>query len=433
MNSRKKSLVKDKQGAVMVIGLFMAVALAGSLWFIMGIGEAIYTRDHAMEAADHAIFSAAVAHARGMNYISALNLVMFALTVIFVAITLLGDLFIIAAGLLAATILFAELAPPVYEIGVDILSVAEAYNDALKVILPAMSLLEDVITVGSPIAAEAMAVKIGKEYTYTSFFIGPSLIPGLSHSVDVIGLPVKKKKFQYLCDRTFAMVINALPLGGGVVGRFLKKALKKISEGVFDTLPSVIPEILSGCGGDPWKQSGPHVVDDAVKNGTDYLQMWGLVTDAKDTDPGKAETKISVAGTKGFGGKGQTDPGTHIYYAQSEYYFDCKKAWSDDSCNGPDDVRTASFSMRWRARLRRVRAPSFGNQIVGQIGEFVLAGNLQNFIAGKVAGIPGVAGLAGKLQGVMNGPIGSVLTRTGPGNTTNGAINFLTGGDKPIH
>src|SRR5258705_6835302 len=98
----KRGLLSDQRGAVMFLGVFMACFLIGSLWFLIGIGDAIVFHDRMQEASDHAVFSAAVVHARGMNFIAALNLVMYAITAVWLLLCIFDDLLDMADTVLQA-------------------------------------------------------------------------------------------------------------------------------------------------------------------------------------------------------------------------------------------------------------------------------------------------------------------------------------------
>jgi hypothetical protein len=128
---------------------------------------------------------------------------------------------------------------------------------------------------------------------------------------------------------------------------------------------------------DPEKVGGPHIVVDYASNGSDWMQVWSFVYGGNRSDIEKAEKKVAVAGmdSKGPTG-GQTSPwgsvipqdseqvvglGFPMYVAQSEFYFDCSEIWKGDDCNA--DYNKASFEMRWRARLRRVRGLSWKNDL----------------------------------------------------------------------
>src|SRR6185503_6919480 len=92
-----RHLVGDQRGAVLIIGLFMALSLVGSLWFLIGIGDAIVFHDRGQELADAAAYSSATIHARGMTLIAAVNIIMLMLVTVFIFAKLIAD-FLFAVG-----------------------------------------------------------------------------------------------------------------------------------------------------------------------------------------------------------------------------------------------------------------------------------------------------------------------------------------------
>jgi hypothetical protein len=68
-------LLSDQRGAIVLMGVFMSVFLVGALWYVIGISHAIVYRESVQTGADATAFSAAVYHARGMNMISMVNIV----------------------------------------------------------------------------------------------------------------------------------------------------------------------------------------------------------------------------------------------------------------------------------------------------------------------------------------------------------------------
>jgi hypothetical protein len=91
-----RDLRRDTRGAAIVIGLFFAVMLSGFLYYVIGIGEAIVYRETMQDAADAGAFSAAVVHARGMNVIVLINLIMAALLAVLIALKLIQTLILTA-------------------------------------------------------------------------------------------------------------------------------------------------------------------------------------------------------------------------------------------------------------------------------------------------------------------------------------------------
>jgi hypothetical protein len=80
----KNNLAKDTRGAVLILGVVMGALLVGALWHVAAVGDAIFWRERAQDAADAAAFENAVWHARGMNAIAAINIVMSAVLAILV-------------------------------------------------------------------------------------------------------------------------------------------------------------------------------------------------------------------------------------------------------------------------------------------------------------------------------------------------------------
>ncbi|HWL85210.1 MAG TPA: hypothetical protein VNO21_05380 [Polyangiaceae bacterium] len=454
MGSRKKGFIGNQQGAVMVMGLFMAVSLIGSLWFILGIGEAVTLRDRAIEAADHAAFSAATVHARGMNYISALNLIMFALTVIYVGLALIADICLAIGDALG----WAAFTPPVCEpfdplalagvgdiaceAGAGIAEIGQTYSNILNPVFQGIGGLEEVIQIGMPIAAEGAAVDVVSSYTpFAGAMISASLIPGFSSSSTGIGLPLKTTKNQYLCDRAFNLVKEAVKsVIPSPISSVIGLGLDAI-DGVLDFLTTTPTAAGIGCNGGPFKNENVHIINsgggggaskDSPKNGSDTMQMYAMVINAQDKEATGSEKRVSMSKNKGTSTEAQT-PKKQIYYSQAEYFFDCTKAWTDPECYD-DPMKEASFSMSWRARLRRVYAVGFGNQVVGLLTSFALSGgNPVNMFANQLGNNASAQKMADSINKLRNGAGSTFITGTDVGSGLDTALNFLNGGDKPIH
>src|SRR6187401_728579 len=76
IRERHGTRLGGEQGAILVLGVFMCACMAGALWYLIGIGDAIVYRERLQEGADAVAFSAATLDARGMNLIVLLNLLM---------------------------------------------------------------------------------------------------------------------------------------------------------------------------------------------------------------------------------------------------------------------------------------------------------------------------------------------------------------------
>src|SRR5687767_1082344 len=113
-NSVRGNLRNDERGAILVLGIFMCACMVGALWYLAGIGSAIVYRERMQEAADAIAFSGAVLHARGMNLIVLINLIMAAILAIRVALKV-AQLALVTVGTVLSLIPFtAPAAPPFF-------------------------------------------------------------------------------------------------------------------------------------------------------------------------------------------------------------------------------------------------------------------------------------------------------------------------------
>jgi hypothetical protein len=71
-----RSLWRDEHGAILVPAIVMGALLVGALFYVAAIGDAIMFRTQLQDAADATAFKAAVWHARGMNAVVVLNVLM---------------------------------------------------------------------------------------------------------------------------------------------------------------------------------------------------------------------------------------------------------------------------------------------------------------------------------------------------------------------
>jgi hypothetical protein len=188
---------------------------------------------------------------------------------------------------------------------------------------------------------------------------------------------------------------------------------------------------------DPQFAGGPHLVVDYAMNGNDWMQVWGAVwggnlySDLSDPSTAyqisHAEKLVATAGMDSKAGGGiwsQTIPQMsatqfNLYLSQSEFYFDCNNYWTNNACNNNSN---ASYSIGWRARLRRMHGVSWGSDLLGYMyngslgpssglaSEFkrIVSQSFTNKLVGKAAATLGNAGLQyliGKGQNVVGGAV----------------------------
>ncbi len=161
----------------MLMGLCMACFLIGSLWFLIGIGDAIVFRDTMQEATDHATFTSAALHAKGMNFISACNLFILALIAVHIIMGLIHDI------LLAVCIISLGYGCSPW---VSWRRVYTNYAKIFKPIAGALHYAEVAASFGYPLLGAYKGYTTGTDYgafgpkkhAVSMFVVSPSLIPG---------------------------------------------------------------------------------------------------------------------------------------------------------------------------------------------------------------------------------------------------------------
>ena len=203
--------LRDERGAILIVGLFMAVFLVGALYYMVGIAEAITQRERMQDAADAAAFSAATLHARGMNLIVLINLVMAALLAILVTLKLLQTLIIaaiFAIGVAGAFVpgLAAAIAP-LRALNQTITQVHDRLRPPIDRALELLHVLARGVRVAVPAVAQVRTVALVSQHYSPPAQIG-FVVP------TQLELPTKDGTFDELCTRASGFVgdLVALPL-----------------------------------------------------------------------------------------------------------------------------------------------------------------------------------------------------------------------------
>jgi hypothetical protein len=203
--------LRDERGAILVMGLFMAVFLAGALYYMVGVGEAITQRERMQDAADAAAFSGATLHARGMNLIVLINLVMAALLAILVTLKLLQTLIlaaIVAIGIAGAFLPgLAAAIPPLRALNQTVTTVHDRLRPPIDRSLELLHTLARGVRIAVPAVAQVRTVSLVTEHYAPPAQIGV-LVPTR------LELPTKDGTFDELCKRAGGFVgdLVALPL-----------------------------------------------------------------------------------------------------------------------------------------------------------------------------------------------------------------------------
>lgn len=441
---RQNDLVSDQRGAIMMMGLASACLLIGALWFLMGVADTIIWRDRMQEAVDAAAFSSATIHARGMNFIAAVNLLMLALVNIHLTLGLVADVL----TLIAAICLIPPLTPaaaPVYRAALAVRKAQNGYDKFMWIANHSLNAAQTATAVAAPQLGTLAAMEIGAEYDASVMSMGPSNIPMIVPPTGVqtedglggvgggrLGLPVAFEPYSDMCKRPVywavefvlegfkrfpvvswiliegaALITAKFPLIAPFVIKKFEDTVNEVFRGVAvlfgKTLEAIECNALEGEGEDKlidmifdmnvkgidkikpgmallkialpgevfpfganpdkqWSWPGGKKIWGTnlnVKNGSNWMQLWAFTRNEAKIDD--HERKVGIARRKYDDiGKNKVIPGNYI--AQAEFYYDCgspTKKWVDFSCNGEiQESHFTMYSMRWVARLKRVKAVS---------------------------------------------------------------------------
>jgi hypothetical protein len=235
-----QSLVTDQRGVILVPALAMGALLTGALFYVAGVGDAVMFRTELQNAADATSFTSAVWHARGMNAIAVLNILMSAVLAVF-ALMRIFEIVMFLIGLI----------PVVGEASMTIAvnTVARETTVARWVDrgLTLLSDAEDGVSLGIPYVALADAksksTAASSVMPFSMSLIPPALDARLGKEPrrpeDLpAALPIQKDEFGELCGKAVAFVpnqlqsaIEKLPVSNiPFVGGFVENAFSELVE-----------------------------------------------------------------------------------------------------------------------------------------------------------------------------------------------------------
>lgn len=224
---RHRSLLTDERGVVLLMGVFFGVLLAALLDYVIGTGAVLRDREGLQDAADAAAFGAAILHARGMNLIALVNLVMAALVAVLVACRVIQGL------CLLGTLIAVSLAPSTFGASLSVvpplksamLFFEEAHRSLTPPVLRTVGVLhrtqQVIARAVPPVAVLDAAVETGRQHPPARWAF---VLPGRA------SLPVEPDRFEVLCQRAGETVVDLalLPFADmplGVVAQPLRNAL----------------------------------------------------------------------------------------------------------------------------------------------------------------------------------------------------------------
>jgi hypothetical protein len=347
----RRALAKDQRGAIMVMGVFMAVLLVGALHYVMGLGETILYREQMQDAADSGAFVAAVMHARGMNLIALLNMVMASVIAVLVAMKLIQVVLGIAAGvataICAACVVGAgcwacPIAPILWDAYAEWTAIVEEVEPIIHRIVAAIDYAQTGIKWAMPAAAQWKVVETG-----TTTYNQPTNLGVMWPLLEA--LPVEQDDSDLLCRKA-----------GEQVGRLIVSPLSAIPGMdafgylVGDMIGSITATFSSFFCGESRDKADR--VKEGVELGGDELQLRAFMTGDPPFD--QAEEGVTIATWGHDEGPEGVVSGMRnlakVSFAQAEFYYD------DQDDGSEEDREEWMWHMNWRARLRRFEAPGLG-------------------------------------------------------------------------
>lgn len=367
----RASLYRDQRGATMVMGIFMACLLVGMLYYVMGIGETIMYRERMQDASDSGAFAAAVMHARGMNILALLNMVMAAVLGVLVAMKITLAIVTIAAAIasgICASVVGAwacPLAAALLAFALIIEDKIEATEPTIHAIVEVCHQAGEVVKTGIPLAAEAKVIQLGRETFNEPTEIG-FMLPVLRD------LPVEGDEGM-LCQKAGeqAAMLFPTPFIGYPVTRFVPGWRRLVGR-----FARAFSAYLCGESADKAFQ-----VKSGAELGDESFQLRAFMIGRPDHEWGRRGVAMAVWGDpeSARGSYEALEQITKVSFAQAEFYFD------DGNHSRDIDRKEWMWHMNWRARLRRFSMPSGGissvcSRVSGACGAFDLIGDAGNVV-----------------------------------------------------
>lgn len=348
-----QGLLRDQAGATMVMGIFMAMLLVGLIYYVWGIGDAVMVRERMQDASDTAAFSAAVIHARGMNLISLMNMIMAALAVVGATLTVIGNMLSFATTAAAFVCAFCgpwcgsccDACPHAVRHGleyVEELAVDLAVGYAVEGLMEGLHAFCLGLRVGVPLSAQAKVQSYADVYApVTENSVMLPLRPEL---------PVEDDFDNWACDEKVAPYVYIL--SPTMVWLWGHSSIY-MGAGIVYGISTVPTESRYYC------QFGyfQRVTSDAQEMGNDEYQLQAYMLGDHDLEWTQEGVGAANWGIDEEAGARYTDIAAFgdVSFAQAEFMFD----------DPEDDWREWMWAMNWRARLRRWRESAAGSGGVG--------------------------------------------------------------------
>ncbi len=195
--SLSKRLVRNEDGALMIVGIFMMLVVVSMLYILIGTAKTLLAREGMQDAADASAFSAAVFMARGMNLIALINLLMALLLALLVAVRLTQTFFAMSAAALYSVSWYFGISAPAAtackQASDSLGKVYKNFKDPVLQALEVMHQVQEATSVAMPfVAAGAGIYEVAAHHPPA---VGAFALPAPQ------SLPIEADKFEVLCGK----------------------------------------------------------------------------------------------------------------------------------------------------------------------------------------------------------------------------------------
>ncbi|MET0342870.1 MAG: hypothetical protein ABW252_17825 [Polyangiales bacterium] len=202
-------LLRNQRGAIFVPALVMGALMVGAMFYVAAVGDAILFRTELQNAADVTSFQNAVWHARGMNVIAVLNILMSLALAVFAAIRmaeivcfLVGLIPLIGAPFASAATTLVNTEPAMFRVINTALTVVRGAQEGVSAAVPYVAFAEAKATPTYADTIWPLSVSLVPPQGDARIFRQPPRRPANLPAA----LPIQDGQFGELCSRAVTFV-----------------------------------------------------------------------------------------------------------------------------------------------------------------------------------------------------------------------------------
>jgi len=250
-------LGRDTRGMITIPALFAAGFLFGGVWYLVGLADAMVFHETMQDASDATSFAPSVIHARGMNVIALVNLVMSAILAVLVAVKVV-QLLLLAANVIACALPLNPVCPLLSSWQSPFSNFVKITDRTVSTVNKGLYKAESALAKSIPVVGQAKAASASRQF-------GPVVEGGFAASVSLVpgggvgggggggarwGLPVEDEPYENLCVHASQEVKDIIfkPLKFLPGANIIVQPIMKFAGGLIDSLVKSFPGYFCGGG-----------------------------------------------------------------------------------------------------------------------------------------------------------------------------------------